>query len=100
MVQAKPLNKPFSLMSSTYEHCHIFDQCNVTFVKFYNRILKCENTNVNFITKLAQVNYHGSLNGNIMYIKWKYNVNMLKQNMYECNHVINHHKTMLLTSTY
>ncbi len=40
------------------------------------------------IAKLAQVNYNGSLNCNIMYIKWKYNVNMLKQNMYEYNHVI------------
>ncbi len=28
------------------------------------------------------------LNCNIMYIKWTYNANMLKQNMYECNQVI------------
>ncbi len=68
--------------------CHIFDQINVGFLKFYNRMLKCENAIVNFIAKLAQVNYNGSLNCNIMCIMWKYNVNMLKQNMYECNHVI------------
>ncbi len=51
-------------------------------------MLKCENSIVNFIAKFAQVNYNGSLNCNSMYIKWKYNVNMLKQNIYECNHVI------------
>ncbi len=51
-------------------------------------MLKCENLIVNFIAKLAQVNYNGSLNCNIMYIMWKYNVNKLKQNMYVCNHVI------------
>ncbi len=51
-------------------------------------MLKWENTIVNFIAKFAQVNYNGSVNCNIMYIKWKYNyikwkynVNMLKQNM-------------------
>ncbi len=69
-------------------HCHIFDQFNVIFLKFYNHMLKCENTIVNFIAKFAQVNYNGSLNCNIMYIRWKYNVNMLKQNIYECSHVI------------
>ncbi len=67
--------------------CHSFDQFNIRFVKFYNRMIKWENTIVNFIAKLAEVNYNGFLNCNIMYIKWKYNVNMLKQNMYECNHV-------------
>ncbi len=61
---------------------------NVRFVTFYNRMLKCKNSIVYFIAKLAHVNYNGSLNCNIMYIKWKYNVNMLKQNMYECDHVI------------
>ncbi len=51
-------------------------------------MLKSENTIVKFIAKTAQVNYNGSLKCNIMYIKWKYNVNMLKQNMCESNLVI------------
>ncbi len=68
--------------------CHIFYQFNVRFVKFYNYMLKCEKTIVNFKAKLDQVNYNGSLNFNIMYIKSKYNVNMLNQNMYECNYMM------------
>ncbi len=68
--------------------CHIFYQFNVRFVKFYNRKLKCENTIVNFIAELAQVNYNGSLKCNIMYIKWKYNLSKLKQNMYESNKLL------------
>ncbi len=51
-------------------------------------MLKYKNIIVNFIAKLAQVNYNGSLNCNIMCIKLKYNVKMLKQDMYECNNVI------------
>ncbi len=49
--------------------CYIFDKFNVRFVKFNNRMLKCENTIVNIIAKLAQINYNESLNCNIMYIK-------------------------------
>ncbi len=63
--------------------CHIFYQFNVRSVKFYNCMLKCENTIVNFRTKLVQVNYNGSLNCNIMNIKWKYNVNSNKSSKTE-----------------
>ncbi len=62
---------------------------NVRFVKFYNRMLKCENRIVNFIDDLAQVNYNGFINCNTMSIKWKYNVNMIMENIYESNQLVN-----------
>ncbi len=50
--------RPFEWAMSLF-----FYQFNVRFIKFYNRMLKCENPIVNFIAKLAQVNYNGSLSG-------------------------------------
>ena len=68
--------------------CHISDQLNVRFVKFYNRMVKCDNKIVNFIANLAKVNYNGFLRNNIMYIKWKYNVDVMNTLMCKCIHVM------------
>ncbi len=56
-----PYSARTCMLSPLNGQCHIFDQFNVRFVKFYNRMLKYENTIVNFIAKLTKFIYNGSL---------------------------------------
>ncbi len=63
---------------------HIHDQIVICFIKFYNQLVSSDNTMVSFIARISMSNRMSYLRSNILYIKWKYDVDITTSNIQQC----------------
>ncbi len=70
--------------------CHIFEQFVNRFIKFYNRMCHSKNDTVNFLSNVAIQNMQSVTRKNMLFIKWRYNVDILNCNVYRCIHDVKH----------
>ncbi len=60
---------------------HILDQIVICFIRFYNWLVTSDISIVSFIAKVSMSNRMSYLRSNILYIKWKYDVNITTTNI-------------------
>ncbi len=60
---------------------HILDQIVIHFIRFYNRLVSSDNSIVSFIARVSLSNRMSYLRSNILYIKWKYDVDITTTNI-------------------
>ncbi len=59
---------------------HILDQIVICFIRFYNWVVSSDNSIVSFIARVSMSNRMGYLRSNMLYIKWKYDVDITTTN--------------------
>ena len=73
-----------AMLGPLNNQCHISDQLSMRFMKFYDRMHRCDNDLVNFMANVAKHNHNGFIKNNIMYIKWKYDIDLTKMDVSSC----------------
>ena len=63
---------------------HILDQIVIRFIRFYNCLVSSENSIVSFIGRVSMSNRMSYLRSNVLYIKWKYDVDITTTNIQQC----------------
>ncbi len=63
---------------------HILDQIVICFIRFYNRLVSSDNSILSFIARVSMSNRMSYLRSNILYIKWKYDVDITATNIQQC----------------
>ncbi len=63
---------------------HTLDQIVKRFIRFYNWLVSNDNSIVSFIARLSVSNRMSYLMRNILYIKWKYDVDITTNNIQQC----------------
>ncbi len=63
---------------------HILEQIVIHIIRFYNRLVSSDNSIVSFIARVSMSNRMGYLRTNILYIKWKYDVDITTTNIQQC----------------
>jgi len=63
---------------------HIFNQFVIRFIQFYNRLVLSDNPIVNFIARSSMSNRRSYLRNNILFVKWKFGIDMHETNVTDC----------------
>ena len=63
---------------------HILDQIVIRFIRFYNCLVSSDNSIVSFIGRVSMSNRMSYLRSNVLYIKWKYDVDITTTNIQQC----------------
>ncbi len=63
---------------------HILDQIVKHFIRFYNLLVSSDNSIVSFIARVSMSNRMSYLRSNILYVKWKYDVDITTTNIQQC----------------
>ncbi len=63
---------------------HILDQKVICFIRCYNRLVSSDNSIVSFTARVSMSSRMSYLRSNILYIKWKYDVDITITNIQQC----------------
>ncbi len=62
----------------------ILDQIVTCFIRFYNWFVSSDNSIMSFIARVSMSNRMSYLRSNILYIEWKYEVDITTTNIQQC----------------
>ncbi len=79
-----PLTAHICFLGPLNRQLHILDQIVIRFIRFYNWLVSSNNSIVSFIARVSMSNIMGYLRSNILYMKWKYNVDITTTNIQQC----------------
>ncbi len=76
---------------------HILDQIVICFIRLYSRLVSSDNSIVSCIAKVSMSNRMSYLRSNILYINWKYSVDITTTNMQQYVYDTGHENAQILS---